>query len=71
MTVQARDASYFYDLELKTLTRDGQMTDEEIENLIARRGEKKRPLDEVRDFTPVRLALKDLESKSEHPRGRE
>ncbi len=63
MTVQARDASHFYDLELKTLTRDGQMTDEEIESLIARLGEKRRPLDEVRDFTPVRLAPKDLESK--------
>ncbi len=56
-------ASHSYDLELKTLTRDGQMTDEEIESLIARLGEKRRPLDEVRDFTPVRLALKDLESK--------
>ena len=64
-------ASHSYDMELKTLTRDGQMSDEEIENLIGRLGDKKRPLDEVRDFTPVRLALKDLESKSEHPRGRE
>ncbi len=39
------------------------MSDEEIEALIVRLGEKKRPLDEVRDFTSVRLALKDLEAK--------
>jgi hypothetical protein len=56
-------ASHSYDLELKALTRDGQMTDDEIENLIARLGEKKRPLDQVRDFTPVRQALKELEDK--------
>jgi ABC-type nitrate/sulfonate/bicarbonate transport system substrate-binding protein len=56
-------ASHSYDLELKALTRDGQMTDDEIENLIARLGEKKRPLDQVRDFTPVRQALKELEEK--------
>jgi ABC-type nitrate/sulfonate/bicarbonate transport system substrate-binding protein len=54
-------ASHSYDLELKTLTRDGQMTDAEIEALINRVGEKKRPLDEVRDFTFARQALKELE----------
>jgi NitT/TauT family transport system substrate-binding protein len=51
-----------YDVELKTITRDGQMTDGEMENLIDRLGEKKRPLDEVRDFSHVRQALKELES---------
>jgi hypothetical protein len=30
--------------------------------LIAKLGEKKRPMDEVRDFTLVRQALRELES---------
>jgi ABC-type nitrate/sulfonate/bicarbonate transport system substrate-binding protein len=55
-------ASHSYDLELKTLTRDGRMTDAEIEALINRVGEKKRPLDEVRDFTLARQALTELQS---------
>ncbi len=55
-------ASRSYDLELKALTKDGQMTDAEMEGLIERLGEKKRPLDEVRDFAPVRQALKELET---------
>jgi hypothetical protein len=38
------------------------MTDAEIEAVINRVGEKKRPLDEVRDFTPVRQALQELQS---------
>ena len=54
-------ASRSYDLELKALAKDGQMTDAEMESLIERLGEKKRPLDEVRDFSPVRQALKELE----------
>src|SRR2546428_5870723 len=54
-------ASRSYDLELKALTKDGQMSDAEMESLIERLGEKKRPLDEVRDFSPVRQALKELE----------
>jgi hypothetical protein len=54
-------ASRSYDLELKALAKDGQMTDSEMESLIERLGEKKRPLDEVRDFSPVRQALKELE----------
>ena len=54
-------ASRSYDLELKALAKDGQMTDGEMESLIERLGEKKRPLDEVRDFSPVRQALKELE----------
>lgn len=36
------------------------MTDAEIENVIDRLGDKKRPLDEVRDFSPVRQVLKEL-----------
>lgn len=56
-------AAHSYDVELKTLTRDGQMTDPEIEALINRVGEKKRPLDEVRDFTLVRQVLKESELK--------
>ena len=55
-------ASRSYDLELKALAKDGQMTDAEMESLIERLGEKKRPLDEVRDFSPVRQALKELEA---------
>ncbi|HEY2987458.1 MAG TPA: ABC transporter substrate-binding protein [Candidatus Binatia bacterium] len=59
---QAADvASHSYDLELKTLSRDGQMTDAEIEALIDRLGDKKRPLDEVRDFALARQALKELQ----------
>jgi NitT/TauT family transport system substrate-binding protein len=54
-------AEHSYDVELKTLTRDGQMTDAEIETLINRLGEKKRSLDEVRDFTLARQALKELQ----------
>jgi NitT/TauT family transport system substrate-binding protein len=54
-------AARSYDVELKALTKDGQMTDGEMESLIERLGEKKRPLDEVRDFSPVRQALKELE----------
>jgi ABC-type nitrate/sulfonate/bicarbonate transport system substrate-binding protein len=55
-------ASHSYDLELKTLTGDGQMTDGEIEALMSRLGEKRRPLEEVRDFTFARQALKELPS---------
>jgi NitT/TauT family transport system substrate-binding protein len=47
-------AARSYDLELKAITPDGQMTDAEMESLIERLGEKKRPLDEVRDFSAVR-----------------
>lgn len=58
---QAPDvAARSYDLELKSITPDGQMTDAEMESLIDRLGEKKRPLDEVRDFSPVRQAIKEL-----------
>jgi ABC-type nitrate/sulfonate/bicarbonate transport system substrate-binding protein len=55
-------AEHSYDNELKTLSRDGIMTDAEIEAIIARVGEKKRPLDEVRDFSFARQAMKELET---------
>ena len=45
------------------LNRDGTMTDGEIEAIITRVGEKKRPLDEVRDFSFAREALKELNLK--------
>jgi len=48
---------------LKTLNRDGTMTDAEIEAIIDRVGEKKRPLNEVRDFSFARDALKELSVK--------
>ena len=52
-----------YDVELKTIQRDGTMTDADVENFITRLGnEKKRTLDEVRDFSFARQAWKDLES---------
>jgi NitT/TauT family transport system substrate-binding protein len=51
-----------YDVELKSIAKDGQMTDVEIENVIERLGDKKRPLDEIRDFSPVRQAIKDLDA---------
>ena len=55
-------AARSYDLELKTIRKDGQMTDVEMENFIERLGDKKRPLDEVRDFSLVRQAIKELEA---------
>jgi predicted DNA-binding protein len=39
------------------------MTDAEIELIMARVGEKKRPLEEVRDFSFARQALKELQSE--------
>ena len=51
-----------YDTELKALARDGTMTDAEIEGQMERLAEKKRPLDEIRDFSFARLALKELEA---------
>jgi NitT/TauT family transport system substrate-binding protein len=53
-------AEHSYDGELKSLNRDGTMTDAELEAIIARVGEKKRPLDEVRDFSFARDAMKEL-----------
>ena len=60
---QATDiAEHSYDTELKTLTRDGTMTDSEINAVVERVAEKKRPLDEVRDFSFAREAMKELGS---------
>src|SRR5574342_933594 len=55
-------AEHSYDIELKTLAHDGQMSDGESQNLIDRLAEKKRPLDEVKDFTLARQATKELPS---------
>ena len=56
-------AARSYDVELRSILKNGQMTDAEMESFIERLGDKKRPLDEVRDFSPVRQALKELEAK--------
>ena len=56
-------ASHSYDVEMKALVRDGLMSDAEIEVLVAKLGEKKRSMDEVRDFTFAREALKELNLK--------
>jgi NitT/TauT family transport system substrate-binding protein len=55
-------AARSYDVELKALAKDGQMTDAEIEFQMDRLAEKRRPLDEVRDFSFARQALKELEA---------
>jgi hypothetical protein len=52
-----------YDVELKSILRDGTMTDGEMESFIDRLGnEKKRSIDEVREFSFVRQAWKELET---------
>ena len=56
-------AEHSYDNELKTLSPDGILTDAEIEAIMARVGEKKRPLEEVRDFSFARQAMKELVAK--------
>jgi NitT/TauT family transport system substrate-binding protein len=53
-------AARSYDLELKATIKDGQMNDAELESLIERLGDKKKPMNELRDFSHVRQALKDL-----------
>lgn len=55
-------AARSYDVELKALSKDGQMTDAEIEFQMDRLAEKRRPLDEVRDFSFARQALKEIEA---------
>jgi hypothetical protein len=45
-----------YDLLITSLSRNGEITDREWENLT----EKKRPLDDVRDFSLLREAQKEL-----------
>jgi NitT/TauT family transport system substrate-binding protein len=58
----AEAAARSYDVEFKALAKDGQMTDAEIEFQMDRLADKKRPLDEIRDFSFTRQALKELES---------
>jgi NitT/TauT family transport system substrate-binding protein len=58
----AEIAARSYDVELKALARDGQMTDSEIEFQMERLADKKRPLDEVRDFSFARAVFKELEA---------
>jgi NitT/TauT family transport system substrate-binding protein len=58
----AEIAARSYDVELKALAKDGQMTDAEIEFQMDRLAEKRRPLDEVRDFSFARQAVKELEA---------
>ena len=53
-------AEHSYETEMKTLSRDGQMTDAELHALIEKLADKKRPLDEVRDFSFARDAMKEL-----------
>lgn len=56
-------AARSYDVELKTIQRDGTMSDGEMENFIDRLGnDKKRTLDDVRDFSFARAVWKELES---------
>lgn len=53
-----------YDVELKAIQRDGTMSDADMESFIERLGnEKKRSLDDVRDFSFARAAWKELESR--------
>ena len=54
-------AARSYDAELKTIQRDGIMSDADMENFLDRLSDKKRPLDEVRDFSFARQAWKELE----------
>jgi NitT/TauT family transport system substrate-binding protein len=56
-------AEHSYETEMKTLSRDGQMTDAELNALIDKLADKKRPLDEVRDFSFARQAMKELAGK--------
>jgi ABC-type nitrate/sulfonate/bicarbonate transport system substrate-binding protein len=55
-------AARSYDAELKTIQRDGIMSDADMENFLDRLSDKKRPLDEVRDFSFARQAWKELKS---------
>ena len=54
-------AARSYDAELKTIQRDGIMSDADMENFLDRLSDKKRPLDEVRDFAFARQAWKELD----------
>jgi len=54
-------AARSYDSELKTIQRDGIMSDADMENFLDRLSDKKRPLDELRDFSFARQAWKELD----------
>ena len=53
-------AARSFDVELKDILPDGIMSDSEIENLMVRLSDKRRPLDDVRDFTLTRQAYKEI-----------
>ena len=56
-------AARSYDGEIKAIQRDGTMSDADMESFIDRLGnEKKRTLDDVRDFSFARQVWKELES---------
>lgn len=56
-------AARSYDVEIKAIQRDGTMSDADMENFIDRLGnEKKRTLDDVRDFSFARAAWKELDA---------
>jgi NitT/TauT family transport system substrate-binding protein len=57
-------AAHSYDYELKGLSRDGLMSDAELEALMVKLGDKKRPIDDVRDFSLARQAMKELGANS-------
>ena len=57
-------ASRSYDVELKSILRNGTMTDGEMESFIDRLGnDKKKSLDDVRDFSFARQSWKELEAR--------
>ena len=55
-------AARSYDVELKALAKDGMMSDPEIEAQMERLADRKRPLDEIRDFSFARQAVRELEA---------
>ncbi|MBM4263661.1 MAG: ABC transporter substrate-binding protein [Deltaproteobacteria bacterium] len=56
-------AARSYDVELKSILRDGIMSDAEMESFIERLGnEKKKTVDDVRDFSFARQVWKELEA---------
>ncbi len=54
--------AHSYDYELRSMTKDGLMIDAELEALMVKLGDKKRPIDDVRDFSLARQAMKELEA---------
>ncbi len=51
-----------YDVELQALTKDGQMTDAELESLIDRLGEKS-CVGRSERLQPIRRAIEELDAK--------